>query len=172
MKTMWLRILLITSLMLIPAAASAQQPAPSPAPQQDSSAGEHHHPGKSLEGSPQGMDEKMMEHCRAMMEKRQEALQQMEVLDINLEEKIAAMNAASGDKKLEAMAAVINEMAEQRRFMRENFHGMQGCPMCPMMGKAHGMRRHPVLGFPLGDSSRCPMMKHHGTGGGKDIQSQ
>jgi len=58
------------------------------------------------------------------------------------------MNASQGDQKVEAMAAVINELVSQRNEMRENFglihHGMRG----PMMGQQ--------------GAKDCPMMKHHG----------
>ena len=42
-------------------------------------------------------------------------------MDTRLDEKFAAMNAAKGDQKVEAMASVINELVSQRKEVRENF---------------------------------------------------
>jgi hypothetical protein len=47
--------------------------------------------------------------------------QVMRAMDTRLDEKLAAMNAAKGDQKVEAMASVINELVSQRKEMRENF---------------------------------------------------
>jgi uncharacterized protein HemX len=63
-----------------------------------------------------------------MMQKRtmhEQMTRQMEELDARLEQKIAAMNAATGEKEqIEAIKAVINEMASQRKEMRGKMMGM------------------------------------------------
>jgi len=94
---------------------------------------------------------------------------EMKAMDARLDEKVAAMNAAGADQKMEAISAVITELVTQRREMREKMgpmhHGGMCRMMCPMMG--HG-------GKPMGNHGRhhggmhgmgtmdCPMMKHHG----------
>jgi hypothetical protein len=57
--------------------------------------------------------------CRAMMG-------DMSALDAKLDEKVAAMNAAQGDARIAAMAAVLNEMVEQRKTIHAK---MRDCPM-------------------------------------------
>jgi hypothetical protein len=82
--------------------------------------------------------------------KHEKTIAEMKAMDTRLDEKLTVMNAAKGDQKVEAMAAVINELVSQRKAMRENFgpmhHGMRG----PRMGQGGEM------------PSDCPMMKHHG----------
>ena len=58
----------------------------------------------------------------------------MEERDRRLNEKLAAMNEARGDAKVEAMAAVINELVSQRKEMRAGMKGMR-CGMCRMKNK-------------------------------------
>lgn len=96
----------------------------------------------------------MMEKCKEMMAKRAEMEEQMKAMDARLEEKVAAMNTAKAEQKMEAMAAVITELASQRKEMREKMghmrHGNMCMMMCPMMG-------HGGMG-----AMDCPMMKEHG----------
>jgi len=67
--------------------------------------------------------EKATGRCQQMMQKEDVAA---------LESKTAAMNAAQGSEKVDAIAAVVNELVVQHRAM----HGDQGCPGgCPMMGE-------------------------------------
>jgi hypothetical protein len=70
----------------------------------------------------------------------------MKEMDAKLESMVAQMNASKGDKKIQAMAAVINEMVEQRREMHERMTGM----MQNMMG--HAMQ-HMQSSW-----ASCPMM--------------
>ena len=44
--------------------------------------------------------------------------QRMQAHDARLDELVAAMNAASGEAKVDAIAAVVNELVEQRRTRR------------------------------------------------------
>lgn len=62
---------------------------------------------------------KMMEHRETMMAKHQEMMAEMESMDAKLDSLIAAMNAATGDDKVNAMAAVLEEFVGQRKAMRE-----------------------------------------------------
>ena len=64
----------------------------------------------------------------------------MAAADLKLTELVARMNAAKGDEKLAAMAAVVNELVAQRKEMQEQMR-MQGGMMERMMshmGAMHG----------------------------------
>jgi len=98
--------------------------------------------------------EKATGRCQQMMQKEDVAA---------LESKTAAMNAAQGSEKVDAIAAVVNELVVQHRAM----HGDQGCPGgCPMMGEMrekmggmtdgtmeHGTMPHDAPGPPNGDTT-------------------
>ncbi|MEN6438817.1 MAG: hypothetical protein ABFD97_09560 [Syntrophobacter sp.] len=64
------------------------------------------------------------------MKKHDEMMSKMKEMDARLDEKVAAMDAAKGDQKVEAMAAVIKEMVSQRKTMQER------------MMKMHEMKAH------------------------------
>ena len=57
---------------------------------------------------------------RVMMKKM------MEASDARLDQLVQAMNGATGQKKVDAMAAVINEMVAQRKTMRGHMRHMMG----------------------------------------------
>ncbi|MCL4395251.1 MAG: hypothetical protein M1482_10700 [Chloroflexi bacterium] len=76
---------------------------------------------------------KMPDACRAMMAKRDQMMADMKAMDAKLDQKVAAMNSAAGPAKVDAMAAVINELVSQRRQM-QNMMSMNGAPMMGMMG--------------------------------------
>ena len=98
--------------------------------------------------------EKATGRCQQMMQKEDVAA---------LESKTAAMNAAQGSEKVDAIAAVVNELVVQHRAM----HGDQGCPGgCPMMGEMrekmggmtdgtmeHGTMPHDAPAPPSGDAT-------------------
>ena len=102
-----------------------------------------HQHGKSDDAAGgKGGHEQMQAHCEQMMG-------EMKAMDARLTEKVAAMNAAAGNDKIDAMAAVINELAAQRKTMQEHMMsrhegmmshgggmkgGMKGGKMCGMMG--------------------------------------
>jgi hypothetical protein len=68
-----------------------------------------------------------MEHMRMMRDST----------DARLDSLVRAMNSASGDRKVQAMANVINELVAERKMMHQH--------MREMMGRG-GMRRHPGMG--------------------------
>jgi hypothetical protein len=68
--------------------------------------------------------------------------------DARLDSLVTAMNAAKGDRKVKAMAEVINELVAQRKAMREHMRTMM---------RSGGMRRHP--------DADSDMMHHGGMGG-------
>ena len=59
-----------------------------------------------------------------------EMREKMRAHDARIDELVAAMNAAQGEAKVEAIAAVVNELVEQRRtrrdHMEERWQGQQG----------------------------------------------
>ena len=69
---------------------------------------------------------------RAM--RREMMMQRVQAADARLDKLVSEMNRASGAKKVEAMAAVINEMVAQRKQMRAHMremmesHGRHGPP--------------------------------------------
>ena len=69
---------------------------------------------------------------------RQQMMQSMTTADQKLSELVATMNAAKGDKKVEAMAAVITELVAQRKQMQDQMR-MQGSMMEQMMSRMAAM---------------------------------
>ena len=109
MKRIMFFALIAAAVMLIPFGSFAQQQeAQTPAaPAQTEMQHKHKHGPPSPE---------MIEHHKKMMAEHDKMMNEM---DARMQEKVAAMNAAKGDQKVEAMAAVINEMVAQRQQMRE-----------------------------------------------------
>ena len=93
--------------------------------------------------------EKPMGCCQQMMQNQKENA-------ATLESKTAAMNAAQGTEKVDAIAAVVNELVVQHRAM----HGDRGCPGgCPMMGEMHENR-----GGTMGSTMEHGTMPHDAPG--------
>lgn len=95
----------------------------------------------------QGTQEHKMSGDR--MKKHDEMMSRMKEMDARLDEKVAAMDAAKGDQKVDAMAAVIKEMVSQRKTMQEHMmmmhkgkkgaHGHMKGNMEGEAGKGKGM---------------------------------
>lgn len=87
-----------------------------------------------------------LEHKKGMSEKRMkehdEMISRMKEMDTQLDTKVAAMDAATGDQKVEAMAAVIKEMVSQKKEMQ-----------------AHMMPRHDMMEGHM-TKQACPGMKN------------
>lgn len=131
-------------------------------------AGHPHGSGQPGHGETSGATiphhEMMMEKCKEMMAKRGQMEEQMKAMDARLDEKVAAMNSAKADQRIEAMAAVITELVSQRREMREKmgqaYPGKMCMMMCPMMGHGEGhMSGHHHGGMGGKRAMDCPMMK-------------
>ncbi len=121
----------------------AQQPTPPPPAAQK----------MEMPGKPGMTDGKMSEE--SMMAHHKEMMAKMEAADARLDELVKTMNAATGSKKTDAMAAVINELVAQRKQMRKDMMAMQPEMMKHMMahmeaGMAKGMEE---------SMAKCPMMK-------------
>jgi hypothetical protein len=91
----------------------------------------------------------MAEH-RAKMAEHREA---MEAHMARMDELLAQMNQATGDAKVDAVAAVLNEMWSHHQSMREEMGGMG----MAMMG--HGKMGHGAgCPCPMHGEGSCPMM--------------
>ena len=54
-------------------------------------------------------------------------------MDAKLQSLVDTMNKATGQAKVDAMAAVITELVSQRNAMKSEMHEMHGQENCPMM---------------------------------------
>jgi hypothetical protein len=72
-----------------------------------------------------------------MMKMHEQMMAEMKADDAKLDALVKEMNAANGDAKVDAIAAVINELVRQHRIM----HGRMGQMHEHMMGMGHGMMR-------------------------------
>jgi hypothetical protein len=80
-----------------------------------------------------GMMKDHHHHHHAMMEEmHQKWDEQMKAEDAELDKLVQQMNTATGQKKMDAMAAVLNKMIEQRKAMHEKMENWQ-----EKMGKWH-----------------------------------
>jgi hypothetical protein len=64
-------------------------------------------------------------HVQQMQQQRRAFMEQLQERNKRLDDLVAKMNAAQGEAKVDAIAAVINEMVEQRRAMQPH-PGMGG----------------------------------------------
>ena len=128
------RTILVLLVSLVGAATlCAQQPVPPPPAAQKMEMSEK-------PGMPGKMDESMMAH---------------QAMDARLDELVKKMNAANGSRKVDAVAAAVNELVAQGKQMREHMMAMH-----PEMMKH--MMEHMRMGMMKGmdDSmAECPMMK-------------
>jgi hypothetical protein len=78
-------------------------------------------------------DAGMKDRRQAMMEQKQKMMEDMKAQDAQLAELVAKMNSAPQDKKLDLLAAVVTQMAEQRAAMTARMEKMQAEMMTNMM---------------------------------------
>jgi Spy/CpxP family protein refolding chaperone len=97
-------LLIIVSFLIMPLSLFAQQ-APSVGP------------GQAGRQPPGAVYQKMKEQQEAMKAEQDRMMKEM---DVRLDAKVAAMDAAKGEKKIDAIEAVIKEMVAQRKEMREH----------------------------------------------------
>ena len=89
-----------------------------------------------------------MARCQEMMSQRSEMIRHMQAMDKKLDELLADMNQAKGNRKVDAMAKVVNELASQRKQTRQD-----------MMQMHDGMMSHMMEHMQSGSMNMCPMMK-------------
>jgi len=109
---------------------------------------------QTAKATPQsGMAAGMAAKCKAMMADQEKMMTEMKGADQRLDDLVGKMNAASGPAKADATAAVVNELVNQRRTMRDG-----------MMRVQHGMMAHMMEHMQAGKDSMamCPMMKQMG----------
>ena len=70
-----------------------------------------------------------------MMQRHQQMMADMKAADAKLDELVRAMNAATGDAKVAAMAQVINELARQHQAMHQRMGMMDQMTMGMMGGR-------------------------------------
>jgi hypothetical protein len=97
----------------------------------------------------------MADHCKQMMAMHEQMAADMKAMDAKLEQMVAIMNAATGSAKTEAMAAVINEMASQRKETMAKMSSMQS-RMMAHTGEHMAQSGGPHMGHAM---AQCPMMK-------------
>ena len=78
-----------------------------------------------------------------MMDMRQKMMEKMRASDEELDRLVAAMNAATGDAKVAAMAGLLTRMVQQHTTMREDMQASMKTMMaqCPMTKDA-GVHEH------------------------------
>ncbi|MGE5346021.1 MAG: hypothetical protein ACM3JH_08710, partial [Acidithiobacillales bacterium] len=115
--------LILTALLAGAGPLLAQVPAPTPSPQQTAPGMPSHMMGGSMMGQ-KAEGASMMADCKAMMGERHAMMDKMKAMDAKLDSLVKAMNEARGSKKVEATAAVVDELVAQRKAMRETMESM------------------------------------------------
>ena len=106
-------------------------------------------PAFTQQTKPEMMKEDMMASCKAMMEKHKEMQAKMAQMDQKLGDLVKKMNDTKGTDKVETMAAVVNELVDQRMKMHQS-----------MSGHHSMMMKHMGEHMQKGATSmmQCPMM--------------
>jgi hypothetical protein len=105
---------------------------------------------------------KMGGHCAMMMQTHQKMESDFKVQDAKIKELTAAMDKATGDQKITAMAALLKELVAQRTGRHAMMDNMQSQMMEHMM---EHMQQDGKAGM-----MQCPMMK--GMMGGKGMMGK
>jgi hypothetical protein len=103
---------------------------------------------------PSGMAAK----CQAMMAGHDKIMAEMKAADVRLDGLVASMNAAKGQPKVDATAALVTELVAQRKTMHDGMMKMQPAMMAHMMDHMQGGKDSMAM---------CPMMKSMPMGGMK-----
>lgn len=93
---------------------------------------------------------KMMESCKQMLDEKKKMMEDVKLQDAQLSEQITAMNKTQDDRKVNVMAAVVTNLAEQRISMDVRRAKMEERMMTHMM-------QHMQMG--KDSMAQCPMMK-------------
>lgn len=98
----------------------------------------------------------MPQQCQSMLVKKKERMAKMREADTQLQQKLATMNKAQGQAKVEAMAALLTQLVNQRAEMREQMMSMSDDGMKHMMGhmgNLEAMKNCPMMSKPATDHS-------------------
>jgi hypothetical protein len=106
-------------------------------------ADDHSHIDKQAKGDAQTQQEhqqgakgeSMMDRGRIMMSMHQKMAAEMKAADAELDRLLAEMNGSTGDKKIEAMSALLNRLVQQRKAMYQKMEDMMMHHMMEMSGK-------------------------------------
>jgi hypothetical protein len=109
-----------------------------------------------------------IERCRRMVAEHDRMMSKMKEMDDRLKERMAAMQAAQGDEKINAMAAVVDELVRQHDEMRARMMAMQQKGTKPMMSGQMGRRGMMGRGCPM--CPMCPMMQEMGGSAESDME--
>ncbi len=112
--------------------------------------------GMSQKGSKGTMPGKMKGNGAMMGGMMQKMQADTKAMDDELDGLVATMNQATGSDKMDAMAAVITKMAQQRKTMDQKMAAMQKSMMQGMMG--HGMMGGMGGGMKMPPAAAPPMM--------------
>ena len=97
-----------------------------------------------------------------MSDRNQMSMVTMDSLNQHLDSLVGRMNRASGDQKVQAMAAVISEMVAQRKAMQERMHQMMGGREGMMQMMADSAPVPPNAGARPADSAATDTAGHAG----------
>lgn len=134
---------------------------------QQASEHEQHHPGgPGPQGGGPGKMGMMGDKCAMMQKGMDEMESKMRDAHAKLDQLVHDMNTTTGPGKVDAMAAVINEIASQS----EEMHRMHTDMMQKMMTHVtehmmQGMGPQAMQKPEMKEMMMCPMMKGHGEGG-------
>lgn len=100
-------------------------------------------------------EQQMMERCKQAMAEHQQMMSRMKTADAELDKLVSRMNAAIGNEKVDATAAVVTEIVKQRQTMHTQMMQMHEHMMAHMsehmqMADMQAMQR---------SMQACPMMK-------------
>jgi hypothetical protein len=118
MKT--LSFVLMLAVLIMPCSLFAQQ-------EQDTTPAPAAQGGTKVESAP------AQPMSGGQMKEHDEMMSAMKEMDARLDAKVAAMDAAKGDQKVEAIEAVIKEMVSQRKEMQEHMMKMHDMKKGHMM---------------------------------------
>lgn len=114
--------------------------------------------GKGMMGGP------MMERGMKMMEMHQKMQADMQAMEAETDKLVAEMNQATGQKKIDAMAALLTKLVEQRKTMMGKMDAMHGDMMQMMMEGMGPGGPHDAAGA----DKNGPAHDHPVTGDGAD----
>ncbi|RPJ55369.1 MAG: hypothetical protein EHM23_26440 [Acidobacteria bacterium] len=109
----------------------------------------------------------MTASCEDMMKQHQQMMSDMQQMNKQLQAKVSAMNSATGEQKVQAIADTVNELAKQHQGMFDRMQQMHS-------GTMTHMSEHMQSGGAQ-SMANCPMMKEMGQSGmqaqrGKDAK--
>ena len=90
--------------------------------------------------APWGLAQQPQSNMPDMMKMHEEMMAEMKVGDAKLDALVAQMNAATGPGKVDAVAAVLNELVRQQKAMHQHMEHMHAMMGRGMMGGRGTMR--------------------------------